>query len=80
MHVLKKKNYLKWVLLKSIFFNLIIFSADLLKDFQVKKDPIPLRKMKTKTNIISERFENILKRNVVGEFTHKLNKKARNRK
>jgi hypothetical protein len=51
-----------------------------LTDFHVKKEPIPLRKMKTRTSIISERFENILKRNVVGEYNNNNTKKRKNRK
>jgi hypothetical protein len=50
-----------------------------LKDFQIKKDPIPLRKMKPKTNVLSERFENILKRNIIGEYSLD-NTKKKNRK
>jgi len=29
-----------------------------------------MRNMKTRTNIINERFENILKRNVIGEYNN----------
>jgi len=50
--------------------NGIVDDKDLLRDFQVKKEGIPLRKMKTRNTVISERFQNILKRNVVGEFNH----------
>jgi hypothetical protein len=55
------------------------YSPELLRDFQVKKDPIPLRKLKTKNNVMSERFENILKRNVIGEYQNDHAKK-KNRK
>jgi hypothetical protein len=48
-----------------------------LKDFDAKKEPVPLRKMKTKGNILRDRFENILKRNVLGEYESKAHKKNR---
>jgi hypothetical protein len=51
----------------------------LLNDFQVKKEPVPLRKMKTRGSVLSDRFENILKRNVVGNYENSFMKK-RNRK
>ncbi len=66
-------------LLKKFIFKKNLFSAELLKDFQIKKEPIPLRKMKPKTNVLSERFENILKRNIIGEYSLD-NTKKKNRK
>lgn len=56
----------------------IINSKDLLEEFIVKKDPTPLRKMKSNRNYISERFDNIVKRNVIGkdnQNTKKINRK-----
>ena len=52
----------------------------MLTDFNVKKEHVPLRNMKTRNNTISERFENIIKRNVVGQFNHDNTKKKKNRK
>lgn len=59
--------------------NFDLSSPDLLTDFQVKKDIQPLRKQKAKTSLLSDRFENILKRKEIGEFSLKL-KNKKNRK
>jgi hypothetical protein len=58
---------------------LISFSKELLEDFIAKKESIPLRKMKPKNNMVNERFENILKRKVIGEYTSNYQRK-RNKK
>jgi hypothetical protein len=49
-----------------------------LEDFQVRKAPLPLRKMKATNNLLRDRFENIIKRDLVGEVSSKV--KKRNRK
>jgi len=44
----------------------------------VKADPIPLRKLKNNVNSISDKFDNFLKRNIVGEFSrHSRSRKNR---
>jgi len=56
----------------------IVEDSQLLNDFQVKTDQIPLRKLKPTNSIVNERFENMLKRNTVGEYSHpKLRKRNR---
>lgn len=50
----------------------------MLEEFVSNPEPTPLRKLRTNNNLISERFNNILKRNVVGEYNSKV--KKRNRK
>lgn len=57
----------------------IIEDKELLEDFQVKKDPVPLRKLKTSSNFLSDRWENVIKRNVLGKYTRETSKK-KNRK
>jgi hypothetical protein len=49
-----------------------------LEDFQVRKAQLPLRKIKMGNYLIRDRFENIIKRNLVGEISSKA--KKRNRK
>ena len=50
----------------------IINDSELLEDFQVNKNPVPLRRMKEEINPLSERWNNILKRNMIGEYTTKI--------
>ena len=57
----------------------IISDKELLEDFQVNKEPIPLRKMREEINPLSERWDNIMKRNMIGEYSNKI-RKAGNRK
>ena len=57
----------------------IINDKELLEDFQVNKGPIPLRQMKEDINPLSERWENIMKRNMIGEYSNKI-RKTGNRK
>ena len=57
----------------------IIKDKDLLEDFQVNKEPVPLRKMREEINPLSERWENIMKRNMIGEYSNKV-RKTGNRK
>ena len=57
----------------------IIKDKELLEDFQVNKNPVPLRKMKEEINPLSERWNNIMKRNMLGEQSNKIRKKG-NRK
>ena len=57
----------------------IINDKELLEDFQVNKNPIPLRKMKEEINPLSERWNNLIKRNMIGEYSNKIRKKG-NRK
>ena len=57
----------------------IIDDKELLEDFQVNKEPIPLRKMREEINPLSERWENIMKRNMIGEYSNKI-RKTGNRK
>ena len=57
----------------------IINDKELLEDFQVNKTQVPLRKMREEINPLSERWNNIIKRNMIGEYTTKTRKKA-NRK
>ena len=57
----------------------IINDKELLEDFQVNKEPIPLRQMREDINPLSERWENIMKRNMIGEYSNKI-RKTGNRK
>lgn len=57
----------------------IINDKELLEDFQVNKTPVPLRKMREEINPLSERWNNIMKRNMIGEYSTKTRKKG-NRK
>ena len=57
----------------------IINDKELLEDFQVNKNPVPLRKMKEEINPLSERWNNIMKRNMIGEYSNKIRRKG-NRK
>ena len=57
----------------------IIDDKELLEDFQVNKEPVPLRKMREEINPLSERWDNIMKRNIIGEYSNKIRKPA-NRK
>ena len=57
----------------------IIDDKELLEDFQVNKEPVPLRKMREEINPLSERWENIMKRNMIGEYSNKI-RKTGNRK
>ncbi len=57
----------------------IINDKELLEDFQVNKNPVPLRKMKEEINPLSERWDNIMKRNMIGEYSYKI-RRPRNRK
>ena len=57
----------------------IINDKELLEDFQVNKNPLPLRKMKEEINPLSERWDNIMKRNMIGEYSYKL-RRPKNRK
>ena len=57
----------------------IINDKELLEDFQVNKEPVPLRKMREDINPLSERWENIMKRNMIGEYSNKI-RKTGNRK
>ena len=52
----------------------IINDSELLEDFQVNKNHIPLRKMREEINPLSERWNNIMKRNMIGEYTTKIRK------
>ena len=57
----------------------IINDKELLEDFQVNKTQVPLRKMREEINPLSERWNNIMKRNMIGEYSTKIRKKG-NRK
>lgn len=57
----------------------IIEDKEFLEDFQVKKEQVPLRKLKPNSNFLSDRWDNIIKRNVLGIYTRSQSKKA-NRK
>jgi len=57
---------------------IILFSKELLEEFVANPESIPLRKLKANSNLISERFSNILKRKIIGEVNS--NFKKRNRK
>jgi len=57
----------------------VVDDAELLKDFEVNQEPLPLRKMRTANSLVSDRFTNIIKRNVIGEYSRPKVKK-RNRK
>ena len=57
----------------------IIDDKELLEDFQVNKEQIPLRKMREEINPLSERWDNIMKRNMIGEYSNK-KRKTGNRK
>ena len=57
----------------------IIEDKEFLEDFQVKKEQIPLRKLKPNSNFLSDRWDNIIKRNVLGIYTRSQSKKG-NRK
>jgi hypothetical protein len=46
----------------------------------VKKQQIPLRKLKSKTSFLNERFDNILKRNVLGEYSRPSKRRNKNSK
>ena len=52
----------------------IIDDKELLEDFQVNKEQIPLRKMREEINPLSERWDNIMKRNMIGEYSNKIRK------
>ena len=52
----------------------IIDDKELLEDFQVNKEPVPLRKMREEINPLSERWDNIMKRNMIGEYSNKIRK------
>lgn len=58
----------------------IIKDNELLEDFQVNKNQVPLRKMKEEMNPLSERWNNIIKRKMLGEYSNKVRKKVNNRK
>ena len=58
----------------------IIKDNELLEDFQVNKNQVPLRKMKEEMNPLSERWNNIIKRKMLGEYSNKVRKKINNRK
>ena len=57
----------------------IIEDKELLEDFQVNKEQVPLRKMREDINPLSERWDNIMKRNMIGEYSNKV-RKPNNRK
>ena len=69
-----KEKIKKYVIQKGI-----INDKELLEDFQVNKNPVPLRKMKEEINPLSERWNNIMKRNMIGEYSTKI-RKHKNRK
>lgn len=50
----------------------IINDKELLEDFQVNKAPVPLRKMREEINPLSERWNNIMKREMIGEYSTKI--------
>ena len=50
----------------------IINDKELLEDFQVNKAPIPLRNMREEINPLSERWDNIMKRKMIGEYSTKI--------
>jgi len=50
----------------------IINDKELLEDFQVNKTPVPLRKMREEINPLSERWNNIMKRKMIGEYSTKI--------
>ena len=50
----------------------IINDKELLEDFQVNKAPVPLRKMREEINPLSERWDNIMKRKMIGEYSTKI--------
>ena len=50
----------------------------MLEEFVANPEPMPLRKLRTNNKLISDRFANIIKRNIIGEYNNKL--KKRNRK
>ena len=52
----------------------IIEDKELLEDFQVNKEQLPLRKMREEINPLSERWDNIMKRNMIGEYSNKIRK------
>lgn len=81
---LKFIYYIFCLLLIKLFLKFFIFlikknfSKELLEEFVANPEPIPLRKLKTNNNLISDRFANIIKRNIIGDLKSKA--KKRNRK
>jgi len=53
----------------------IIDDQDLLEDFKIKNNNIPLRNLNHSVNPLSQRWENLLKRNVVGIYSREKRKK-----
>ena len=53
----------------------IIDDQDLLEDFKIKNSNIPLRNLQHSINPLSQRWENLLKRNVVGVYSREKRKK-----
>ena len=49
-----------------------------MNDFDTNREPVPLRKMRANNQLIADRFSNIIKRNIVGEYASR--HKKRNRK
>lgn len=57
----------------------IVEDNELIEDFAIRKEPLPLRKIRPSTNTLSERWENVIKRNIIGKYNPTEGKK-RNRK
>ena len=74
MEDMKKEKIKEYEIKKGIFQD-----KELLEDFQVNKEPIPLRKMREEINPLSERWDNIMKRKMIGEYSTHQRKKG-NRK
>jgi len=56
----------------------LVDDQELLNDFDTNREPVPLRKMRANNQLIADRFSNIIKRNIVGEYASR--HKKRNRK
>ena len=57
----------------------IVEDNELIEDFAIGKEPLPLRKIRPSTSTLSERWENVIKRNIIGKYNPTEGKK-RNRK
>lgn len=73
----KKEKMLEEKKKQSMLKNGIIEDKELLEDFEVKKEPVPLRKIKSNTNFLKDRFNNVIKRNVLGDLPERNNKQNR---
>ena len=57
----------------------IVEDTELIEDFAIRKEPLPLRKIRPSSNTLSDRWENVIKRNMIGKYNPTEGKK-RNRK